>query len=67
MAPRITGDPDIPDPEERAARNAALFTDNIATGFWDDQGRVAPWPNGIVEWTHNIPEPRTSEPGQAPF
>jgi hypothetical protein len=38
------GDPDIPDPAERAARNAALFADNIETGLWEDQGRVAPWP-----------------------
>jgi hypothetical protein len=49
MTAHITGDPTIPDPEERAARNAALFTDKIETGFWDDQGRVAPRPDDIDE------------------
>ena len=58
---------DLPDPEERAARSAALFTDNIETGFWVDQGRVAPWPDDIDEWTYHFPEPRTPEPGQTPF
>ena len=34
----------IGDPEERAAHNAALPTDNIETDYYDDQGRPAPWP-----------------------
>jgi hypothetical protein len=55
------------DPEERAARNVAQFADNIETGFWDDQGRVAPWPDGIGEWTPGTNEPRTPDPGQPPF
>jgi hypothetical protein len=67
MTAHITGDPAIPDPEERAARNAALFTDNIETGFWDDQGRVAPWPDDIDEWTGITYEPRTPDPEQPPF
>jgi hypothetical protein len=67
MTAHITGDPAIPDPEERAARNAALFTDNVETGFWDDHGRVAPWPDDIDEWTHTTDEYRTPEPGQPPF
>ncbi len=67
MTAHITGDPTIPDPEERAARNAALFTDNIETGFWDDQGRVAPWPDDIDEWTGITYEPCTPDPGQPPF
>jgi len=61
------GEPAIPDADERAARNAALYTDNIETGFWDSQGRVAPWPDDIDEWAHNTPQPRTPEPGQPPF
>ena len=67
MTAHITGDPAIPDPEERAARNAALFTDNIETGFWDDQGRVAPWPDDIDEWTPATDESYRPEPGHPPF
>jgi hypothetical protein len=37
-----TPHPEVPSPVERAALNAALFADNVETGFWDDQGRVAP-------------------------
>ena len=65
MTTHITGDPAIPDPEERAARNVALFADNIETGFWDDQGRVAPWPDDIDEWTPGTNEPRTHRPRTA--
>jgi hypothetical protein len=42
MTTNITGDGfTIPDPEERAARNAALFADNMEAGFWDNKGRPA--------------------------
>ena len=67
MTTHTAGDSGIPDPEERAARNAALLTDHIETGFWDDQGRVAPWPDDIDEWTSSAYEPRTPDPGQPPF
>jgi hypothetical protein len=67
MTAHIAGDSAIPDPEERAARNVALFADNIETGFWDDQGRVAPWPDDIDEWVCISYNPRTSDPGQPPF
>ncbi len=63
----LTGDPAIPDPEERAARNAALFTDNIETGFWDDQGRVAPWPDDIDEWVLEANRPNPRQRGEPPF
>jgi hypothetical protein len=33
MTTNVTGDLAFPDPEERAALNAALFADNIETGF----------------------------------
>ena len=62
-----TGDPAIPDPTERARRNTALHADNIETGFFDDQGRPAPWPDDIEDWAPAIYEPRTPEPGQPPF
>jgi len=62
-----TGDPAIPDPAERARRNAALFADNIETGFWDDQGRPAPWPDDIDDWQPTTGEPHTLEPADQPF
>ena len=62
-----TGDPAIPDPAERARRNAALFADNIETGFWDDQGRPAPWPDDIDQWQPETGEPTTRQPGEQPF
>ena len=61
------GHPDIPDPAERAARNAALVAENIETGFWDDQGRVAPWPDDIDEWTPAPGEPAAHQPEEPPF
>ena len=47
----MTRHPDIPDPAERAARNHRLHTHGIETGFWDDHGRPAPWPDDIEEWS----------------
>jgi hypothetical protein len=64
MTTRFTGNPAIPEPKERAALNAALFTDNIETGFWDDQGRPAPWPD---DWTPATSEPVNPKPGEPPF
>ena len=52
---------------KRARRNTALHTDNIETGFFDDQGRPAPWPDDIDDWTPGIREPHSPEPGQPPF
>ena len=60
--------PDLPDPDERAALNAALLAGASAyTGFWDDLGRPAPWPDDIDEWRPSTSEPITLEPGQQPF
>ena len=60
--------PDIPDPDERAALNAALFTTGADTGFWDDLGRPAPWPDDIDEWRPtSSSEPITLEPGEQDF
>ena len=67
MTTNITGDPAIPDPEERAALNAALSTDNIETGFWDGQGRPAPWPDYIDDWAPATSEPVNRKPGRPPF
>jgi len=62
-----TGENAIPDPAERAALNAALLTDNIETGWWDDHGRPAPWPDDIDQWQPATGEPITGEPGQPLF
>jgi len=62
-----TGDPAIPDPAERKKLNAALLADNIETGFWDDQGRPAPWPDDIDQWQPETGEPTTRQPGEQPF
>jgi hypothetical protein len=40
--------PEIPDPTTRQALNAALAATGTDTGFWDDHGRPAPWPDDIV-------------------
>ncbi|MFI6077507.1 hypothetical protein ACIA5C_38855 [Actinoplanes sp. NPDC051343] len=62
-----TGDPAIPDPAERARRNAALHTDNIETGFFDEDGRPAPWPDDIDQWRPETGEPVTGQAGDHPF
>jgi hypothetical protein len=41
----------IPDPDERTALTTALVDANTETGFWDDHGRPAPWPEDIEDWT----------------
>jgi hypothetical protein len=28
-----------------------LLTASTETGFWDDNGRPAPWPDDINDWT----------------
>jgi hypothetical protein len=63
----LTGEPAIPDPAERAALNAALLTHNIETGFWDEHGRPAPWPDDIDQWQPETGEPVTRKPGEQPF
>jgi hypothetical protein len=57
----------IPNPGERAARNAALHATGADTGFWNELGRPAPWPDDIEEWRPSSSEPITPNPGQPPF
>jgi hypothetical protein len=47
--------------------NAALLATDTETGFWDDNGRPAPWPDDIEDRTFDIRESHTPEPGQPPF
>lgn len=52
-----TSRPGIPDQTEREARNAALFATDTETGFWDQDGHPAPWPDDIDTWTAELTEP----------
>ena len=56
-----------PDPDQRAAHNGALPTTGADTGFWDEHGRPAPWPDDIDEWRPAPAQPITLEPGEQPF
>jgi hypothetical protein len=62
-----TPNPQIPDPADRQRLNAALHATGTDTGFFDDHGRPAPWPDDIDQWTPDTGEPTTPEPGQQPF
>ncbi|MFI5916911.1 hypothetical protein [Dactylosporangium sp. NPDC051541] len=55
-----------PERPDREKRNAAL-TDGIETGFWDDHGRPAPWPDDIDQWQPDTSEPHTHPAGTQPF
>ncbi len=57
----------IPGREQRAELNAALNTNCADTGFWDDHGRPAPWPDDIDEWRPSTREPITRQPGEQPL
>jgi hypothetical protein len=59
--------PAIPAPADRTALNAALLATGADTGFWDQHGHPAPWPDDIDEWTPVISKPTAREPGQQPF
>ena len=57
----------IPDHDDRGTLNAALHATGADTGFWDDHGRPAPWPDDIDEWRPSTSEPVTDEPAQQPL
>jgi hypothetical protein len=58
---------EIPDPADRQALNTALANTGADTGFWDDHGRPAPWPDDIDQWAPTASGTTTSDPGQQPF
>jgi hypothetical protein len=57
----------IPDAQQRAELNLALHATGVCTGFWDDLGQPAPWPDDIEEWRPSSSEPFTTEPGEQSF
>jgi hypothetical protein len=58
--------PDIPSRAERQALNAALHTTGTETGFWDNNGRPAPWPDDIDEWQPATANPQHHTPRLGP-
>ncbi len=57
----------IPGRRQRAALNTALHATGADTGFFNDHGQVAPWPQDIDHWRPTSYEPITPEPGQPLF
>jgi hypothetical protein len=51
----------IPGAQERARLNTALLAGTAESGFWDDNGVPAPWPDDIEDWTPDI---HPSDPGR---
>lgn len=45
------------DPAERARRNAGLLKHGPETGFWDEHGNPAPWPD-----VSHQPDPEPDQP-----
>jgi hypothetical protein len=56
----------IPGPAHRAELNATLHATGADTGFWDDAGRPAPWPDDIDDWRPTTSEPASSPPTSNP-
>ncbi len=52
----------FPGPAERTRLNDQLHTHGTDTGWHDDNGRPAPWPDDIAEW-----RPITGDDNHAPF
>lgn len=63
----MNGDHTVPGPVERAKLNAALYATGTETGFWDDDGRPAPWPDDIDNWQPETGEPTPRQPEEPPF
>ena len=56
----------VPDNNPMTGNYSALQATGTETGFWDDDGRPAPWPDDIDEWTPAT-NPPTPEPEEPPF
>lgn len=57
----------IPGPAERALRNHALRVHHIESGFFDADGRVAPWPDDFDDWQPERNQMPPPAPGEPPF
>jgi hypothetical protein len=57
----------LPDAAERTRLNAGLLADGHDSGFWDENGVPAPWPDDIDEWRPTSSEPVTRQPGEQPY
>jgi hypothetical protein len=62
----IPNDLTVPDPAERARRNAALAAAGTETGLWDDHGRPAPWPDDVELWQPEPARPPPISPANCP-
>ena len=51
----------------RHDHDLALLAAGYHTGFWDEYGRSAPWPDDITEWRPVTTQPITVDPGEEPF
>jgi hypothetical protein len=60
MTPTPAPRPHAPDAHERARLNAALLATGTETGFWDEHGTPAPWPDDIDEWAPETHRPHDS-------
>ena len=62
-----TRHPAVPDAATRAWLNNRFRATGEDSGFYDDRGVPAPWPDDIDEWRPSTAEPLNPEPGQQPF
>ena len=49
------------------SHDQCLLAAGHETGFWDDHGLPAPWPDDIDDWRPTTNDPVTPEPAEAPF
>ena len=58
-------------PGHTQTEHLATLTAGIETGWWDEHGVPAPWPEDILDpnngWRPGTGLPVTLEPGQPPF
>jgi len=65
--PTHTPGPTIPGAAERAWLNARFYATSRDSGFWDEHGQPAPWPDDIDEWRPVTGKPITLASGEEPF
>ena len=51
----------------RHDHDLGLLAAGYDTGFWDEYGRPAPWPDDINECRPVTRQPNTVNPGEEPF